>query len=154
MAMMLPGWLGEALNYAGFSWPLSNEDVLNQWAADFTTLGGDARHLADEIDHAINYVSSNNEGPAVDAFVSAMRSAESNLENLDGFCTGCELASGVCSVCAGIVVTLKVVFIVQLGILAASLASGPGALIVREAIRRAINAGINIAAEQVMNEAL
>lgn len=152
MAIMLPAWLGEALNHLGFNWPISNEDVLNDWADSFNSLGSDAQTLQNQINGAIQYVDSHNDGPAVEAFVQAMRAAESNLENLGEFHTGCTVASGVCRVCAGIVVTLKGVFIVQLGILAASLASGPGSLVVREAVRRAVNAGISIAADQIMNE--
>ncbi|GAA4894714.1 hypothetical protein GCM10025789_10060 [Tessaracoccus lubricantis] len=154
MAMMLPGWLGEALNYLGFNWPLSNEDVLSGWAGDFRALAADGRTLESEIAAAVAHVTSHNHGPTVDAFVGCVRDGDSNLAALGSFIDACDTAAGVCDVCSGIVVTLKWVFIVQLGIMAASLASGPGALIVREVVRRAINAGIELAAEQILEEAL
>lgn len=83
-----------------------------------------------------------------------MRDGDSNLEALRSFIQACDIAAGVCDVCSGIVITLKGVFIAQLIIMAASLASGPGALIVREIVRRAINAGIEVAADQILEEAL
>nr|WP_108871366.1 hypothetical protein [Tessaracoccus timonensis] len=152
MAMMLPGWLGEALNYLGFNWPISNEDVFKQWASDLRGLGSDASNLQDQINSAIKHVQSHNEGEALDAFVSKVRGGDSNFDSLEDFDQACQLAADVCDTCSGIIIALKGVFIVQLGIMAASLASGPGALIVREACRRLINAGIDLAAEQVMNE--
>lgn len=154
MAMMLPGWLGEALNYLGFNWPLTNEDTLAAWADDFRDMAGEADALQSHINQAIQHVQGLNEGPALDAFVTAARGGESNLDAVADFEHAFEIASGVCDVCSDIVVVLKWVFIVQLGIMAASLATGPGALLVREGVRRAINAGINVAAEQIMNEAL
>lgn len=154
MAMMLPGWLGEALNYLGFNWPLTNEDTLAAWADDFRDMAGEADTLQSHINQAIQHVQGLNEGPALDAFVNAARGGESNLDAVADFQHACDIASGVCDVCSDIVVVLKGVFIVQLGIMAASLATGPGALLVREGVRRAINAGINVAAEQIMNEAL
>lgn len=152
MAMMLPNWLGEALNYIGFNWPLSNEDVLAEWAGDFRALAADADALQDQINAAVRHVQSHNHGEAVEAFVTRVRDGESNLSAVADFHDACNLAAGVCDVCAQIVVVLKGVFIFQLGILAASLATGPGVLLVREGVRRAINAGINVAAEQIMNE--
>ncbi len=154
MAIMLPGWLGEALNYLGFNWPLTNEDALRAWAGEFRAMAGDADLLQTRINEAIQHVQSHNDGPAVDAFVSRARGGDSNVDAAAGFAHACDIAAGVCGVCADIVVVLKGVFIVQLGILAASLASGPGVLLVREGVRRAVNAGINVAAEQVMNEVL
>lgn len=149
---MLPGWLGEALNYIGFNWPLTNEDVLREFGADFRALAVDADGLQDRINAAVQHVQSHNDGPTVDAFVARARDAESNLSAVGDFHHACNTAAGVCDVCAEIVVILKGVFIFQLGVLAASLATGPGVLLVREGVRRAINAGINYAAEQVMNE--
>lgn len=154
MAIMLPGWLAEALNYLGFNWPLTNEDTLRAWAGEFRAMSGDADLLQTRINEAIQHVQSHNDGPAVDAFVGKARGGESNFDAVEGFGHACDIASGVCDVCADIVVVLKGVFIFQLGVLAASLASGPGVLLVREGVRRAINAGINVAAEQVMNEVL
>lgn len=152
MAMMLPDWLGEALNYLGFNWPLTNEDVFTQWGNDFRELGGDASKLQDQINSAIKHVQSHNEGDTVEAFVTTVRGGDSNFDALGDFESACQTAAEVCDTCSAIVVALKGVFLVQLGIMAASLASGPGALLVREACRRAIDAGINVAAEQVMNE--
>lgn len=154
MAIMLPNWLGEALNYLGFNWPLTNEDVLYQWGGELRGLSGDAQSLASEIVAAVRHVGSHNEGPTVEAFTSAVQGGDSNLEALREFANACELGAGVCDICGHIVITLKGVFIVQLGILAASLATGPGVLLVREGVRRAINAAINVAAEQIMNEVL
>ncbi|WP_040282633.1 hypothetical protein [Tessaracoccus massiliensis] len=154
MAMMLPGWLGEALNYLGFNWPLSNEDVLTLWGGEFRTLAAEGRTLETEISQAVTHITSHNHGPTADAFVGCVRDGDSNLEALRSFIQACDIAAGVCDVCSGIVITLKGVFIAQLIIMAASLASGPGALIVREIVRRAINAGIEVAADQILEEAL
>lgn len=151
---MLPGWLGEALNYLGFNWPISNEDVLYEWGGDLRGLQGDADALAREVEAAVRHVANHNEGPTLEAFTSAVRDGDSNLDALREFATACTIGADTCDVCGHIVLTLKGVFIIQLGILAASLASGPGALIVREVCRRAVNAGIELAAEQILNEVL
>ncbi|RRD47210.1 hypothetical protein [Tessaracoccus sp. OH4464_COT-324] len=154
MALMLPAWLGEALNYLGFNWPISNEDVLSEWAREFEETARSGRSLESDFLTALEHVKSNNEGPALSNFVQAVSTGDSNYEALRSFNEACDGAAVVCRVSSGIVVVLKGVFIAQLIVMAASLASGPGALVVREAVRRVINAAIDYAADQVLNEAL
>lgn len=154
MAIMLPPMLAEALNYLGFNWPISNEDVLDEWADEFSALASDARSSKAGIEDAVAHVASHNSGVATEAFLSAMRSSESNVAHLESFADACDIASGASRTSRWIVITLKGVFIFQLGVLAASLASGPGALVVREVVRRAVNAGIGVAADQILEEVL
>lgn len=151
MALMLPDWLAEALNYIGYNWPVTNEDVLNSWSQDFTTLATGATDAHADLEDAITHLASHNQGEGIEAFVAALRSPDSNLDALENFKSACEIASTTCTVCAGIVVVMKGAVIAQLVILAASLASGPGVLAVRQGVKWAIDAAINVVVDRVLN---
>ncbi|GAB3624299.1 hypothetical protein GCM10027418_23830 [Mariniluteicoccus endophyticus] len=151
MAMTLPDWLRTALEYIGYDWPATNEDVLTQWAGEFTALGASALSSQGEVNAAIRHVHGQNEGTGIDAFMARMNDPDNNADALGSFKEACDIASTCCSVCSGIVVTMKLAVIAQLAILAVSLASGPGALVVRQGVKWAIDAAINVVVDRVLN---
>lgn len=151
MALTLPGWLRTALEYIGYDWPATNEDVLSTWAGQFSQLATTAGTQGADVEGAINHVHTLNEGTGIDAFMQRMSDPDNNADALTSFKEACDIASTCCSVCAGIVVTMKLAVIAQLAILAASLASGPGALLVRQGVKWAIDAAINVVVDRVLN---
>lgn len=153
MALMLPDWLRTALEYIGYDWPATNEDVLTQWAGDFRSLAGSASAYAGDVAGAVAHVEGNNHGSPVDAFMARMHGADNNGDALASFASACETSATCCEVCAGIVVVMKGAVIAQLIILAASLASGPGALLVRQGVKWAVEAALNVVVDRVLNGA-
>ena len=148
--MSLPGWLRTALEYIGYDWPAADEDVLNQWAAEFRGMSTSAGTSHTQLLNAVKHVHGANEGPGIEAFFAQLNSSESNVDALENFKTACDLAATGCEVCSALVYTMKCAVIVQLGILAAALASGPGVLLVRQGVKWAIDAAINVAVDRIL----
>ena len=158
MALTLPGYLVTALQYLGYEWPSSNEDVLNANADAFSDASSTVANAIGDIEGALKYVTGLNSGPATEALVSFMGSNESTLDSLRDFDEAAGLISGGFRIIAGAVVVLKGVVIAQLVILAAAIASafftlgfGAGAAVAaRAAAKRLIDLAINVAIEKVL----
>lgn len=158
MAMTLPGYLVTALQYLGYEWPSSNEDVLNNNAAAFDDAGAAAAAAIDEIAGAIRHIDGLNDSDASAAFLGYMKGSESNLTSLGDFQDASSTIAGGFRLVAGAVVILKGVVIAQLVILAAAIASAfftfglgaAAAVAAREAAKRLINLAINVAIEKVL----
>lgn len=158
MALMLPGYLTQALQYLGYNWPSSNEDVLNSNAAAFTAAQESARKIVADLEGAVNHLKSNNSGEASDAFVNYMNGEEANLGSLRDFDEAAGIISSGYGMAAGAVVVFKGVVIAQLIILAAAIAvaigtGGLGAaapIIAREGCKRLIDAALEIAVQELM----
>ncbi len=93
MATMLPGWLEEALQFAGYEWPSTNEDTLEAWAQEWSALSTRASGHADEVEHAVAHVAGRNEGPGVESFTGYM-GGDSNLGALRDFATASGCSAG------------------------------------------------------------
>ena len=158
MALTLPGHLVTALQYLGYEWPSSNEDILNANADAFSNAGATTAATIAEIEAAIKHVTGQNSGPATDALVGFMGSDESALDSLRGFDRAAGIIADGFRVIAGAVVVLKGVVIAQLVILAAAIVSafftlGVGAaaaVAARAAAKRLIDLAINVAIEKVL----
>lgn len=158
MAMTLPGWLTEALQYLGYNWPSSNEDILSANAQAFRDAGRAADSIVGDIEAAISYLQRNNKGEASEAFVAYMHGGESNLSSLKDFKRASDLIAGGFDVASALVLTFKWAVIGQLVILAGAIAfaigtgglGSGGAVLAREAARRAINAALELAVEELM----
>ena len=94
MAMMLPGWLTEALQYLGYNWPTSNEDILHANAEAFRDAGREADSIIADIEAALSHIQSNNAGEASEAFLGYMRGDESNLSSLHDFTDASGIIAG------------------------------------------------------------
>lgn len=158
MAMMLPGWLAEALQYLGYNWPSSNEDVLHANAEAFRDARREADSIIGDIDAALNHIRSNNSGEASEAFLGYMHGGESNLSSLHDFTGAADIIAGGFDVASALVVSFKVAVIGQLVLLAAAIAAAVAsaglasgaAVLAREAARRAINAALEVAMQELM----
>ena len=158
MAMLLPGWLTEALQYLGYNWPSSNEDILHANADAFRDAGRESDSIIADIEAALTHIQSNNAGEASAAFLGYMRGEDSNLSSLRDFSSASGLIADGFDVASGLVVAFKVAVIAQLVILAAAIAAAVAsfgiasgaAVAAREAARRAINAALEIAMQELM----
>ncbi len=158
MGMQLPGWLRQALEYAGYDWPATDESVLFDWAQQWNGLANQAAGMAAQARSAVGIVTAHNSGEGANAFADFMNSPDSNIANLANFGKGANAIGIGCNIVAGIVVTLKLAVIAQLVTLAAAIASAVAtaglasgaALAAREVAKRLIEAAINIAVEQIM----
>lgn len=158
MGMQLPGWLREALEYVGYDWPATDESVLSEWAHEWDSLSRQSAALVSQLDQGIQLVTSENRGPAVNAFRTYASGEEGNRKALMDFSDGAAKVSGAHAVASGIVLTMKLAVIAQLVILAGAIATavlsfgiGTGvAVAARQAAKWAINAAINVAIEQIL----
>lgn len=147
MALELPGWLREALNFLGYEWPASNEDILNAWATAYSGVQGTVSGAHVQFTNGLQHIASNNSGPGVEAFQSYMTGGEAALHSLEKFGHGADVVGQVCQVCAQLVLGLKGVVIAQLAILAAAIAAAvasagigtAAAFAAREAAKRIID---------------
>lgn len=157
MAMILPSYLEEALQFLGYEWPSSNEDVLNEWGTAWSDLKAKVDANRTEVTGAVSHIKANNHGPATEAFVSYMTD-ESNVGALEKFATACNGLGIAFKAIADAVVVLKGVVIVQLGILAVAIGSAfvsfglgaAAALIARETAKRLIDAAIGEAIAKIL----
>lgn len=158
MAIMLPGYLVTALQYLGYEWPSSNEDILNANGDAFSDVRSVVQGAMSDITGAVNHIASSNSGDASSAFVGYMRGNDSNLSSLQDFDSAAGDISAGFKIIAGAVVVLKGVVIAQLAILAAAIASAfftfglgaAAAVAAREAAKRLIDLAINVAIEKVL----
>ncbi len=114
MAIMLPGWLEEALQFAGYEWPSTNEDTLEAWAQEWSALSTRASGHADEVEHAVAHVAGRNEGPGVESSFTGYMRGNSNLGALRDFATASGMLGQACATGVAIGVTLKWAVIGQL----------------------------------------
>lgn len=158
MALTLPGWLRKALEFCGYEWPAANEDVLNQWASEFTSISTAATTGVTSVQGNIDHVTKNNEGKGTEAFKTFMTGDGANMSSLSDFADANTKISTCVGVAAKIVVTCKLAVIAQLTILAGAIAGaiftlglGSGAAFAaREVCKRLVNAAINLAVSQIM----
>ncbi|EPH03782.1 hypothetical protein HMPREF1531_01208 [Propionibacterium sp. oral taxon 192 str. F0372] len=149
---MLPSQAATALNYLGFNWPTTNEDVLKELGDAFRQLSAtiDAQH--DELESAVGHVRNNNQGEWVEVALNTLRNDGSELDVLSSMGAGAVAGAEVADVASTIVLAMKVAVAAQLVIAAASLAGGPLSIGVKFAIRFAINAAIDKVASTIMGE--
>lgn len=158
MAITLPGYLVTALQYLGYEWPSSNEDILHANGDAFTSARSGVQGAINDVAAAVTHINSSNSGDASAAFVNYMQGGESNLSSLRDFDSAAGDIATSFHIIAGAVVVLKGVVIAQLVILAAAIASafftfGAGAaaaVAARAAAKRLIDLAINVAIEKVL----
>ncbi|MDU7360416.1 MAG: hypothetical protein E7L00_04315 [Propionibacteriaceae bacterium] len=158
MAMTLPGWLTQALQYVGYEWPSSNEDILRANGDAFRSTGQDASTAVNDVRDALRHILGQNETETTQAFSNYMYGDESNLSSLEDFEHAANIIGSGFDVIANAVVAVKLAVIAQLVILAGAIAAAiwsgglasAGPIAAREAAKRAIDLAINIAIEKVV----
>lgn len=129
MAIMLPPELSKFINYCGFEWPEGNEDRIFEWAGRWQKYGGDVDSVHGTADGAAQHVLTANEGAAVEAFARSMQ-AEGSVSDVGGNLAVAGTVTGGClNLIGAAVITLKIVFVVNLTIFAIQLASAIAAAI-------------------------
>ena len=156
--MQLPGWLRQALEYVGYDWPATDEQVLWDWAQEWNALAQQCTDVIGTVQRGVQTVTAENHGPAATAFAHYAVGDDGNLKALVDFRQGATNVAGAHAVAAGIVLTMKLAVIAQLVVLAAAIASAiataglatGAALAARQAAKWAIDAALNVAVEQIL----
>ena len=125
MGVVLPGYLDEALDLIGVSWPNVNEDDYREMARAMREFADDIENTTGDVHQAIQQMVGANEGPAVDALQAHWDKIRSkHLTTLAELGRGSATAlDGVAAIIEG----AKLAAIVELGILAAEIASAVAA---------------------------
>jgi hypothetical protein len=156
--LQLPAELATLLNDVGYIWPNCDETGLIELGQKWITLGDSLRDLGQQARTAVGTAVSNNSGMAIDAFQAKWNSGKSAPTVLDQAAGGAPVVGAVLFVCAGVVLALKIVVIVQLTILLidiiTAIAEAPetfgGSLLQVPVVKKLCGMAINFA----INEAL
>ncbi|MHA3702454.1 WXG100-like domain-containing protein [Jatrophihabitans sp. YIM 134969] len=119
MSIELPGFLTEALSYIGMDWPQADEDKLFEAASAWGTFAGQLREVESSTSSAAADIWSVNSGAAVEAF-QTWWDAQPRQHLLDD-ASGSEAIGTTLTIFGTATIALKGVYLVQLGILAATL---------------------------------
>ncbi|EPH05922.1 hypothetical protein HMPREF1531_00570 [Propionibacterium sp. oral taxon 192 str. F0372] len=151
MAITLPGWLVQAIQYLGYEFPQSNEDSLNDWADQLRSMSSVFSSSEQSVNAAISHIRSHNSGEGSEAFLS-YASSDSDVDALQRFGEATDLAAKGCEICAAAVVVLKGVVIAQLALLAPAIAAGPVSFFLKRGVEWAIEKAIEAAVNQLLAE--
>lgn len=162
MAVMLPGELSYLLNMMGFEWPEGNEDTVfdyaNRWMSYADEVGG-SNELAGQ---AEQHVLANNEGPAMEAFMAKFNEADGVKDVAQKLALAGNISGGCLLFVGGLIIALKIAFVVNLAILAYQIAMAVAAAaatfgasmawipVAKEICRRLLEFALNMLLEQLM----
>lgn len=110
------------LNVLGFTWPEADEDKLFELAERWTSTAGELRGHVERADAGAERVWTQNVGETVSAFQTAWGANDGPSNQLTMGATGAEIIGVGLTICAGVVLALKINVIVQLAILAIQIA--------------------------------
>ena len=118
MGMTLPSELGSLLNLLGYKWPEGDEQKIFEMGQRWSDFGGTLNEVAQAGDQAASVVWSGNTGANIDAFASHWKDNDGPARILRDGGTAASLVGTGMTICAGIMLVLKVNVIVQLTTLA------------------------------------
>ncbi|BBH70839.1 hypothetical protein ACTI_75240 [Actinoplanes sp. OR16] len=121
MSIRLPGELAGLLNELGYSWPESDEDQLIDAGRDWLRLAGVISELQEDIAATARQVVGDNTAQSIDAFLTQWQADDGSAATLARGDAGAIAVGGGLTVCAGVVLALKINVLVQLTVLAASI---------------------------------
>lgn len=162
MAVMLPGEVSYLLNMLGFEWPEGNEDRVFDFAGDWMSFAGAIGQETSVADQAGGHVLEHNSGPAMDAFRASLDRPEGPLEVAGKLAQASNVVGGCLLFMGGLIIALKIAFVVNLVALAIQIAQAVAAAavtfgaslawipIAREICRRLIEFAINLMVEKLM----
>jgi len=122
MGLQLPSALTEPLGWIGLTWPEADEELLFQAGQQWITFGARLRSIAQPADKAATDVWTGNEGQAVDAFHDWWTRTDGPQPRLIEDAVAAEVIGCALITFAGMVLALKIAFIVQLTILVVEVA--------------------------------
>ncbi|WNV87850.1 hypothetical protein [Umezawaea sp. Da 62-37] len=161
--MMLPPELSGLLNALGFNWPESDEGKLFELGGMWTGFSERLGPAAAQADAQAMQVLSANSGEAIEKFKAFWTDGEAPKQNLDDGATASSLVGAGLYICAGVVIALKVVCVVQLVMLAVQIAQAIATAIptfglslleipiFKEIVSLLIDQAINLAVSQVLS---
>ncbi|MET7832566.1 hypothetical protein ABZS44_07020 [Micromonospora sediminicola] len=122
MGIQLPKELAVLLNELGYLWPESDEERLFELAQAWIAFGAEADAVAVDASGAVAGLLAANEGAALEAFQRQWTDGDSAPAVLQELGFGARAVGAALLVCAMVVLALKINVIVQLTLLAISIA--------------------------------
>lgn len=165
MAIMLPGEVSYLLNMLGFEWPEGNEDTVFDYAKRWMSYGDEVGSSNELATSAETHVMENNYGPAMEAFSTQLNEAEGIKEVAQKLAQAGNITGGCLLFVGGLIIALKIAFVVNLCILAYQIAAAISAAaatfgaslawipVAKEICRRLIELALNLILEQLMGGA-
>lgn len=130
MGMQLPGELVSILGMLGYDWPASDEEQLFQLGQLWMEFAPKMEAAGVEALASASSYWQQNQGDAATAFQAWWNGAESPASALAQGVPGASLVGAGLTVCAGVVLALKIQVIVQLAILAVQIAVATASAVV------------------------
>jgi len=121
MGIQIPGELSGLLNELGYLWPESDEERLFELAQAWIAFGAEADAAATDATAAVALLAGN-DGSALEAFRGQWSDSDSAAAVLQDIGFGARAVGAALLVCALVVLALKINVIVQLTLLAISIA--------------------------------
>ncbi|MEH1031275.1 hypothetical protein F4558_002494 [Micromonospora profundi] len=121
MGIQIPGELSGLLNELGYVWPESDEERLFELAQAWIAFGAEADAAATDATAAVALLAGN-DGSALEAFRGQWSDSDSAAAVLQDLGFGARAVGAALLVCALVVLALKINVIVQLTLLAISIA--------------------------------
>jgi hypothetical protein len=122
MGMQIPSELASLLNMLGYTWPEADEEKLYNLGQIWSDFGNGLNEVIEDASATAQKVWNNNRGDTISAFQETWSSNEEAVAVLREAAQGAQIV-GICStICAGIVLALKINVIIQLTALAIQIA--------------------------------
>lgn len=165
MAVMLPGEVSHLLNMLGFEWPEGNEDKVFDYGSRWMAFSGEAGESNELSSQAAQHALASNNGPAMEAFQKSFDDLEGVKDVATKLATAGNLTGGCLLLIGGVIIALKVAFVVNLVALAVQIASAVAAAVptfgaslawipvAKEIARRLLELALNLALEHLMGGA-
>lgn len=162
MAIMLPGEVSYLLNMLGFEWPEGNEDTVFSYAQEWMSYGASVGEVVTLSRAAEAHALDNNTGPAMEAFRADFNDTEGIADVAQKLALAGNITGGCLLLIGGMIIALKIAFVVNLVSLAIQIAQAVAAAaatfgaslawipVAREICRRLIEFAINLAVEKLM----
>ncbi|WP_412542220.1 toxin glutamine deamidase domain-containing protein [Longispora sp. K20-0274] len=122
MALELPHWLTEPLSWIGMEFPKADEDKLFKAGQEWIAFGVHLAGVSATANAAAHNVLAHNEGDAIDRFKAWWEGEEGPGQRLVDDATAAMIIGLALILFAGIILALKIAFIIQLIILAVQVA--------------------------------
>ncbi len=165
MAVMLPGEVSYLLNMLGFEWPEGNEDKIFSYAGRWMSYAGEVGAANELAGQSKAHALSRNVGPAMEAFQKAFDEIDGVKDVAEKLAMAGTITGGCLLVVGGIVIALKIAFVVNLVMLAIQIAQAVAAAaatfgaslawipIAKEIARRLLELALNLALEKILGGA-
>lgn len=129
MAVMLPPEASKLLNELGYDWPEGNEDIIFSTAGKWINYGEQVCSSNADAQNVIASVLGNNESTGIQAFAGDVHKFEGLSDVSNRLGVAGNVMGGLLYVIGGLVITLKITFVVNLVATLAQIASAIAAAV-------------------------